>query len=87
MWPSPAGPDSGPYAIAVVDDDNLASIRAWLKQNPAQAQGVKLNDLFMAMVAGAVGGFLQATVEIALDRPDLAVPFRDYLREIVGSRE
>ena len=32
-------------------------------------------------------GFLQATVEIALDRPDLAKPFRDYLEKIVKSQK
>jgi UTP--glucose-1-phosphate uridylyltransferase len=30
-------------------------------------------------------GFLQATVEVALERPDLAAPFAAYLKEIVGN--
>jgi UTP--glucose-1-phosphate uridylyltransferase len=32
-------------------------------------------------------GFLQATVEIALDRSDLAEPFREYLEKIVKSQK
>jgi UTP--glucose-1-phosphate uridylyltransferase len=31
-------------------------------------------------------GFLQATVEIALSRPDLAGPFGDYLKTLRGGR-
>jgi len=29
-------------------------------------------------------GFLQATVEIALERPDIAAPFREYLTRLMG---
>ena len=32
--------------------------------------------------AGNKLGFLKATVEFALDRPDLGKPFRDYLRQL-----
>ncbi|HHT73631.1 MAG TPA: UTP--glucose-1-phosphate uridylyltransferase GalU [Firmicutes bacterium] len=32
-------------------------------------------------------GFLQATVELALKRPDLNGPFREYLKELVRSEE
>lgn len=36
--------------------------------------------------AGDKLGFLKATVELALERPDLGAPFREYLRNLVLSR-
>jgi WS/DGAT/MGAT family acyltransferase len=75
-------PLGGRRAVAWIEALPLARFR-----RAAQAQGVKLNDLFMAIVAGAVGGYLRAMVPDLPPAQNLRVSIPVNLRsgETAGS--